>query len=833
MLWPKTPLNQDSWFARAPVASMMNDLLHAGRRLLRTPGFTVVAVCILALCLGANLAIFAVMDAIVVRSLPFPESERLVTLYNTYPKVGLERTGASLPNYYERRGNIPALPSISLLQRASGIVGEPGATEQIDVLRVTPEFFTTLGSGPAVGRSFRDSEMTYGSDGVVILTDSYWRRHFQAEPRVLGQVVRVDGLAKVIVGILPPGFRFLSSRAQLYLPLSSNPEDRQVGDRHSDNGYQMMGRLGSGSTLAEAQSQIDANNALHAADDPAAVVVADAGFRTKVAPLHADHIHSILPVLSLLQGAALFLLAVGSVNLINLMLVRTNDRDRELAIRQALGAGRRHLIREVLGEGVLVIILGGGGGLALGAVGLRLLSLLGVDQLPMGAAAAFNGRIVAAGLIAILVIGVATALPLAWVQLRMRPRASLASGDRSATGGHAAQRLRHGFMMAQIALAYMLVAGAAMLSLSLRHALEVTPGFQPDHVLTGRIFLPWKSYSDWPLRTAFVERLLGRLAREPLVSAAGTIDQVPFSGDTVKTGFTVEGQRHAPGAIPQPHEFFGIAGDLFHALGIPLKEGRYLGSTDMQQRLCVVDEDFARTYWPNGGALGHRVYFGANPGPEEEGFRIVGVVGSIRHSDLTEAGGQGAVYVPYPFRTVTDFFLVARTRQSPATMALGLQRMVRGLDPDLPVSDVRSMDDRITDSLLPRRSPALLAGAFAALALLLVALGTYGVLAFAVSRRRREIGVRMALGARPVQVGRQFLAMALRLLAAGIGIGLLGSWAAGRALQSVLFRVPTLHAPTLLLATSALAVVAVLACLLPTLRATRIDPTEALRDDGL
>ena len=321
----------------------MTDLRFAFRQLLKNPGFTAVAVLTLALCLGANTTTFAVIDAVLVRPLPFPEPGRLMTMFNTYPKAGIERNGASLANYYERRGNIPAFSHVAILSQGTAIVGETGSTDQMDLMRVSPEFFTTLGVGPMIGRAFADAEMTYQTDGVAILADTCWRQRFNADPNILGRPIRVDGFPKTIVGVLPPSFRFLSSKAQLYLPFSSSPGDRESRDRHSNPRYiQMIARLKSGASLAEAQAQIDANNVAHAAEDPYAKVAADMGFRTVVAPLHADHVKTIRPTLLLMQAGVLFLLLIGGVNLVNLFLIRASSRIKELAVRQALGASNHY-----------------------------------------------------------------------------------------------------------------------------------------------------------------------------------------------------------------------------------------------------------------------------------------------------------------------------------------------------------------------------------------------------------------------------------------------------------------------------------------------------------
>lgn len=807
----------------------MNELKFAVRQLLKNPGFTIVAVLTLAICLGANVSIFAVIDSILVRPLPFPESNQLVTMFNTYPKAGIERSRASLANYYERRGNLPVFSEIAILRQDTAIVGETGATAPEPLLRVSPEFFRVLGVSPVLGTTFTDEEMTYQTDGVVILTDSYWRHKFNADPKILGRQLRVDGLQKTILGVLPSNFRYLSSTPGLYLPLSSDPADRAIKRRHSNQDFDLIGRLKPGVSLAEAQAQIDLDNAAHAAEYPDAKLVADAGFRTLVRQLHADHVSSVRPMLLLLQAGVFLLLIIGTANIINLLLIRASGRTREMAIRLSLGAGRRHVVRQIITETILLTSGGGACGLAVGAAGVRLLAVLGANQMPLGAQITFGGREELGAMATAVLTGILIGGLIAWQTLRGNPASALHYESRTATTSHAAQRLRHCFIITQVALAFVLLTGGGLLGLSLKHVMSIQPGFPPDHTLTGRIALPWKSYPDWPQRLAFIDRLLEGVRRQPGVSAVGVINNVPFSGDNSTTAFAVKGHIPRPGESIQAHYFYGVGGDVFAALGIPLREGRSLGSADSDRKVCVVDEDFVRRYWPQGKAIGQRLFVGPTEGSDADAFTVVGVVGAMKQAGLTENQGQGAVYCPYQFRTDVNVFAVIRTIQRPESFATTLQRVVRGTDPDLPVSDLRSMEVRIADTLVVRRSPALLAALFSVVALLLASIGTYGVLAYSVNQRRREIGVRMALGALPKQIGNQFLSMGLRLLAAGTLLGLAGAWATGVAMQSILFGVPPM--PWTIVATAMLimALVSLLASWLPARRAAKIDPIEALR----
>jgi predicted permease len=810
----------------------MNYLRFAFRQLIKNPAFTVTAITTVAICLGANLAIFAVINSILLRPLPFPQSDRLVTIFNTYPNAGIENAGSSLTNYYERRSNIPAFSSLSIFRDFSEVVGETGAAEQTEIMRVSPDFFATLGVNLAMGRTFTENEAEIAKGkgaGVAIVTDAYWRQRLNSDPHVLGRDIRVNTMPRKIVGVLPPDFRFLSSEARLILPIRSRLEERTPQQRHSDGGgTHMIARLKPGATMAEAQSQIDAHNAAVEEDNPEAKMMTEAGFRSLVRPLHAEHVRSIRPTLLLMQAGVFFLLLIGAVNLVNLLLIRASGRAKEMAIRQSMGASRAHVVRQVMIETVLLTFVGGLLGLVVGTWGIRLLEVLGADRLPLGAHIAFDGWLALIGLAGAVVLGIVIAVPIAWFNLSSHLAHALQSESRTGTISRATQRLRHGFIVAQIALAFVLLAGAALLGLSLKKVMAVSPGFRADHVLTGEVTVPF-SYNARP----FLDRLLEAIGQQPGVGAAGAITNVPLSGDNDKTAITPKGYVPPAGESLQSHYSYQVTGDYFAALGIPLREGRFLTSADSHRadRVCVVDEDFARRYWPRGsggGALGQRVFQGRDS-DDAKLFTIVGVVGAVKQAELTEPQGQGAVYLPFMDSDGIGVFVVTRTSQRPEAFAETLRKLVRATNPDLAIDNLRSMDTRIAESLIARRSPALLAGIFAGVALLLAAIGTYGVLSYSVAQRTREIGIRMALGAQRHQIGTQFLSLGLRLLAAGTILGLVGAWLAGRAMQSVLFDVPTLPIVTLLGTALVMTAVSLVACFIPARRATKVDPMIALR----
>jgi predicted permease len=808
------------------------DLGQILRRLARERGFTLTVLLTLALCIGANVAIYAVVDAVLVRALPYPEPERLVTAVNAYPGAGVDRAGASLPNYYDRKESIKAFASTSAWQQGNAIIGSAGSPQRVDRDRVTPEFFATLGVPLAMGRTFTEEEMFYKDSGRAILTDEFWRNQFNADPEVLGKTFTVDSQPVTVVGVLPPGFRYLASKARFFVPLASAPEDRKPDRRHSNN-LQLIARLAPGTSIEVAQEQINALNAQQIQDDPFASLLKGARFRTDVFGLHADTVREIKPVLLLLQGGVFFLLLIGAVNLVNLLLIRASGRTKELAVRQALGAGAGHVAGEVAFETVLLALGGGLLGLAVGAAGVQLLGTLATDHLPVGAAIQFDARLAAISLGASAVVGLVLSLPIIWFSLHARLASVLQTESRGGTTSRAAQRVRHGFIVAQVALAFVLLSGAGLLGLSLQRLLATSPGFRPERVLTGSIALPWKGYPENEQRLAFMERLLTELRSQPGVSSVGLIAGLPMGGNINNSATSIEGREPVAGETVRAHYMSSAIGEYWQAMGITLIEGRFLEDDDNHRdlRVCLVDQDFARRYWPGESPLGRRI--AANPNFDaKEAFTIVGVVGTVKQRELAETNAQGAIYFPMKGNyTPNNFSVVIRTTMEPTALAPMLQKVVLQLDPELPVDELKPMQAWIDESMVARRSPAMLAGIFAAVALLLAAVGTYGVLAYAVNQRRREIGVRMALGALPGQVLAQFLGLGVKLLGAGIVLGALGAWGAGRAMQNLLFGVGAVHPGVLLATAGVMMMVVLLATFLPSRRASRVSPLEALRED--
>ncbi len=810
----------------------------------------------LGLCIGANLTIFAVLDALVIRALPFPDPDRLVVLHNAYRTTGVKRAKATITNYYERR-ELDVFESIAMFQERPFIVGEAGSTRRVDCAMITPQFFRVLGVPLAMGQPFTEDQLTYASDKVAIITDQFWRDAFNADPNVLGRTVMMDGLPFNVIAVLPPEFRYLSHKTQIFRPLGhwpeirdpmSNfaPEDRLPDGRRPVGRYsehartwdgQMIARLAVNQSIGQAQAQLDALNARLMTQDPLGETPRAAGYHTWIEPLREHHVHSVKPVVLLVQAGALLLLLLGAVNLAGLLVIRASGRAKEMAIRQALGASRLLLARGILVETIMLALSGGILGVLLAIGGIRLALTLGADALPLGADIAFDSRTAMVSILVSVAIGISIALPIIWYHLHGSTTASLSSESRGATTNRSVQNLRRGLIVTQIAMACVLLHGSGLLGLSLKRTLEKPSGFEPDQVFSGELKLPWVGYHGYqdgvPDNTVFVKRLLNELRAVPGVSYAAVSTAPPFTTAGSATGsILVEGTTPSAGDVLRSHYVSTVTEDYWKAMGIPLVKGRFLEPADIKHsgpRNAVIDQALANLYWPDGGAIGQR--FSADPSAfhEKSAFTVVGIVGNVKQLDLSETTRLGAAYLPYS--NLPRFQVIVRAPVSVTTMAATLQRVVRQIDPGLPIENFKSMQMRIDDSLITRRSPAILAIVFASVALLLAGIGIYGVLAYAVSQRRREIGVRMALGALKSQVSGLFLAMGLRLLLIGGLIGLCGAWISGRLMQSLLFDVPPGHLPTLALTTFLMSCVTLFACLHPAMKASRVDPMETLRSE--
>jgi predicted permease len=806
----------------------MQDLRYALRSLRTQPLFTLAAVATMALGIGANTAIFSVVYQVLLRPLPFPEPDRLVWVWNTYGRGGEDRTAVSIPDYLDRKAGAAVIEDATLFTgRALALTGGT-SPEQVRALAVTPSFFTTLGRHPAIGRSFRPEEAEPGADRSVILTDAYWRTHHGGDPRVVGGSVQLNGEAWRILGVMAPDVLLPLPDIAIIVPFAFTASQRSDSERGSEFSF-MIARLRTGTTIPQLNQQMARIVEETMVRVPArAAYMRNSSFGGTAVPLHERLVGAARTPLYLVQGAVVLVLLIACVNVANLLLMRASRRGREMALRAALGAGRGRIARQLIVEGLVVSIAGTAGGVAVGLAGLKLLTALGGEQLPVTTTASLNvpvllataGLAIATGVL----FGVAPALGVF--------RAALETSLRDESGRGTASRrtgtTRSTLVMIETALALMLLVGAGLLIKSLVRVLAVDPGFATSRVLTAQVALPRPRYPDAVRRRVFWQSLTARLREIPGVDAAGLTSTVPFSG-MVSAGTYQLVSRPLAAAEKPPHaQLETVGGDYFRALQIPLLQGRLFDDRDGpdEERAVIVDRFLARRQFPDRSPVGELLSFGGT-----RTYRIIGVVGTINAADLSKPVPEERIYESSTQDVNSAMGLVIRTKADAPALVSELRKAVESIDPEQPIADVRTMDEWIGRSLQPRRAPTRLLAAFGGVSLLLAAVGIYGVLAFAVNQRAREFGIRRALGADRASILTLVFTQGLRPTLAGIGVGLAGAAASARYLESMLFGVAG-HDPTVLAgATVLLLVVAGAACYLPARAATRADPMAALREE--
>ncbi|MFO7769443.1 MAG: ABC transporter permease [bacterium] len=812
-----------------------HDLKFGLKVLWKNKLFTITALLTLAVCIGANTTIFSAIYTVLLRPLPYPESDRLVVMYNSYPQAGAEIGSNAAGDYFFRREEVDALEYVAAFQGAGFTVGEEGHPERVSGLRVTPELLPLLDYAPVMGRNFAEEEMDPGSHQVVILTHGLWQERFDADPSVLGETMRMNSRPFTIVGILPEGFRFIGNQdPRLLVPTPFTPEQRTVESLHS-NSWQMIGRLAEGASLEQARSQIDALNQRLIDEWPlpnSRQVLEDAGFHTQVHPLQEWLVRDIRPMLYMLWAGVFFVLIIGVVNIANLMLARSNTRMGELATRFVLGADRRRLMGQLVTESTLLAVLGGLAGIGIGAAGIRFLETLGADQMPRGTEIAISVPVV----LFALALAVGAGALFGVIPMLQVSRTDLGGvfrdEGRTGTAGRTTMLLRSGLVVGQVAIAFALLIGAGLMFSSFRNVMEVDPGFQPDGVLTGMVNLPGEDYpNDEAVRT-FQRQLLQEVEAIPGVEYAGLANQLPFSGNNNSSVVIPEGYEPQPGESLLAPRTNWVSSRYHRAMGIPLLEGRTFEPSDDadSEPVMIIDAWLADRYWPDESALGKRMYMGA-PGMAEEDIRymrVVGVVGEIEFDDLASERSFGAYYMPLQQYGLTSTYLAVRTAVEPTSVTSAVRSTVSRLDPDLPFYGVETMRERIEESLASRRSSMLLLLIFAGVALFLAAVGIYGVLAYTVSQRVRELGVRMALGSSTGRLFRLMVVQGLRLVGLGLVIGAAGSFALVRLIRSQLYGVQPADPAVFGAVAGILALVGLAACLVPARRASVVDPVVAL-----
>jgi predicted permease len=823
---------------------LLQDLRFAIRLLWKDRSFAVTTVATLALCLAANVAIFAIVDGVLLKPLPFDQPERLVRIYNKYPGAGVEIADNGVPDYLDRQRDMGTLEEIAMFRQAGVTVSGSGLgeAERIQAMTVTPSFFRVLKVQPIRGQVFTEAQGEIGQEKVVILGYGFWQRVFGGREDAIGQDLRLGGEPHRIVGVMNRGFTFINPDIQLYRPAAFSAREKSDDSRHSNN-WQQFGRLKPGATLEQAQSQVDAINAANFQRFPQwREILTNARFGTDVVDFQANLIGETRSTLSMLWGGAIFVLLIGCVNVANLVLVRSTARVKELATRHALGATFSRLARQSLTESVLIAFLGGAAGLGLGWWALQAAPFFGFDQLPKGSSIALDGRVIGFTMLLVTLVGIAVGL----IPIIAMRRANLAQvvreEGRSGTQGRAPRLMRRVLVTSQVAFALMLLIGAGVLLASFDRVLRIDPGFRSSNVLTGTLGLPASRYaSDDDVRTV-TDRILERVRGVPGVEFAGATTTIPFGGAYSDSVILAEGYQMKQGeSLISPGQVQASDG-YFEAMGVHLLAGRLFTREDAQgrPRVLVIDDQLARRFWPNGDALGKRMYqpssaenLMATP-PEEDMMTIVGVIAPMRIRGLVDSAGvrrrTGTYFFPIRQRPSRSIALAIRTNQQPESVIDSVRREIAQIDGELPFYGVRTMEDRLSASVADRRTPMILASGFAVVALFLAAIGIYGVLAYQVSQRRREIGIRMALGAE----NRSIFTLVLRegglIVAFGAAFGLVGAFFLRQVLQSQLYEVGAMEPRVVAAVAGVLTVVGLVACLLPARRAAKTDPMIALSE---
>ncbi len=834
---------------------MISDIRVGLRLLWKDKAFTVTAALTLALCIGANTALFSVVHNVLLRPLPVPESDRIVLMANAYPKAGASSAAganSSAPDYFDRLRETDVFEEQAVYNGGNQSIDQNGTPIRIRMNRVTPSFFRLLRIAPALGRAFSEQDGEVGNDKKVILSYALWQSAFGGDPAAIGKDLRLGGVPFTVIGVMPKGFSFLNPNVMLWRPLAFTAQEKGDERRHNNN-YQNIGRLKPGARIERAQQQIDALNARNLEKFPALKpLLVNAGFHTTVDPLQETLVRPIKATLYLMWGGALFVLLIGCVNVANLVLVRSRARSKEMAMRLALGAGRFRIGRQLVVESVLLTLVSAAAGLLVGYGALQLLGTLNIQELPRGEEIRLDGVVVAYTLSVAALIGLVLGLiPVANV-LPANLTVALREEGRGGTAGRGARTLRRSLVVAQVAFAFMLLIGAGLLFASFRQVLAVQPGFNPDGVLTASIGLPRARYADDKALIGFTHEALLRLRALPGVTAVGATNTIPFGGNHSDSVIFAEGYQMKPGeSVISPAQVVVTPG-YFEAMGVKLALGRVFDERDaitavaspdaggrpgLAASSIIVDETLAKRFWIGRDPIGRRMYFpndikDLTAITDKTVFHtVVGVIRDVKLHDLTEGQNSvGAYYFSMNQAPSSEMTFAIKTAGDPLSLTSAVRGALNGLDRELPVFDTQTLEQRLEKSLVSRKSPALLALSFGVIALFLSAIGIYGVLAYLVTQRTKEIGIRIALGSSARAIFELVLREGLMLIAAGFVLGGIGAVALRKSLETQLFGVSATDPIVLITVTGILAVVAVAACALPARRATRIDPIVALAE---
>jgi putative ABC transport system permease protein len=808
------------------MTGLGHDLRYGFRMMARNRGFTAVVVLTLALGIGANTAIFSVLDAVLLRPLPYPEPQQLVKLWSRFTGIGLpnDQNAVSAPEFHDLQQLNQSFSGIAAINTGTVNLGVKGSPERVVGASVSPSLFSILGVRARLGRTFLPEEGEPGHDREAILSYGFWQRAFGGNPGVLGTTVHVDAVPYTVIGVMPAGFDYPPG-TEIWAPLAFSPDALSPNNR-GNHGLEVLARIRPGLSLVQARTDMDRLGKT-IIEQNRSYPYDKYGFAVIMNPLLAETVGDVKTSLWVLMAAAGLVLLIACANVANLLLVRASGRQRETAVRVALGASPGSLTRHLLTESTLLALFGGLVGLLLTPVVLRALVALSANTLPRVVHAGISGPALAFTLAMSLGTGIMFGLAPALHVLRAGSYEVLKSGRTTAPS--ASNRLRRALVLGETALSLLLLAGAGLLLRSFVQLLKVDPGFRPEGVLTMRVSLPDAKYSRPEQIRGFYREVLDRIRALPGVQSAGAINFLPLGGLNSSGTTTIDTEDVKPEDRTPEADYRAVTPGYFRAMGISLIRGRYFDErdSDTAPRVAIVDETLAQTYWPNADPVGRRLHFGGTMS-RSPWMTVVGEVRHVRNRTL-ETRSRTEVYWPEaqaPFGTMS---LTVRASGNPLSLAPTVEKEVSAFDPELPVFEVRSMTEVMGESVARRRLALILLAVFAGLALLLASIGIYGVSSYTVSQRQQEIGLRMALGARRSQVLSLVLRQGMSLTLAGLGIGLLAALGSTRLIGSLLFAVRPADPLALGGAALLLTFVALLAILIPAARATKVDPAVTLR----
>lgn len=810
------------------MTTLFQDVRYGIRMLLKNPGFTIVAVLALTLGIGADSAIFSVVNAVLLRPLPYDESERLVFLSERSPV--LEGMSIAYPNFLDWREQNNAFESIGVYRRQSYNLTGSGEPERLVAGQVSADLFTVLRVNAGSGRVFTNAEDQPGVPPVVVLSHGLWQRRFGGDPGIIGQNLTLDGRSFTVIGIMPSGFLF-PSRAEMWTPVGLQAKDPGWESRGNHPGLYAMARLKPGITVEQARDDMD----IVAANLEKQYPDSNTGNRATITPALENIVRDIRAELLVLLSAVGFVLLIACANVANLLLARATNRQKEIAIRTALGASRTRIIRQLLTESMLLSFAGGVLGLLLAQAAVKLIVAISPNSIPRAVEIGLDQRVlaftVAVSLLTGIIFGLAPALQASKPDLNE----TLKEAGRGSTGRR--HILRSALVVSEVALTMVLLIGAGLIIRSFYRLQRVDPGFVADHLLTFNVALPQKKYAEGQQRINFYQQLLQNLRALPGVESVGMATGLPLGNNGWQSGFWIEGRPEPPqGQRPLTEVAFVSAG-YFDTMKMTLLSGRNFTEQDIKPStppdpqhpdfapptVNVIDEEFARRYFPDENPLGQQLRFWGGK------VTIVGIVRRVKMEGLSTDSNRVQSYYPYLQNPGGSMSIVMRTAGDPTALSNEVRQQVLAIDPDQPIYSVQTMGQIWEDSIAPDRLLLMLLGTFAAVALVLAGVGIYGVMAYSVTQRTHEIGIRMALGARQSNVLGMVVRQGMTLAVAGLAIGLVGAWLATRAMASLLFGVSATDPATFAMISVVLAGVALGACLVPARRATKVDPMVALR----